>query len=210
MRSSNRANALWRDFSPEEACGEHDGTIQHERSPSVWFERISKSNARLRYRRRLYCVSETGASMSDHSDLKEEFDFEGELPPTLDRAAIDRMRTIARVFDDFMRIPGTDFRIGLDPILGALPGVGDVISAGLSLYLVLEAARLGVSFTTLLRMIANVSIDVVGGSLPIVGGIIDAVWKANKRNIELVLEDLAHDPLDDDFDEPEVVEIEIE
>nr|WP_254663366.1 DUF4112 domain-containing protein [Haladaptatus sp. W1] len=70
---------------------------------------------------------------------------------------------------------------------------------------------MGVSFTTLLRMIANVSIDVVGGSIPVVGGIIDAVWKANKRNIELVLEDLAHDPLDDDFDtDPEVVEIEIE
>lgn len=149
--------------------------------------------------------------MSRNSDLKDEFDFEGELPPTLDRAAIDRMRTVARVFDDFMRVPGTDFRVGLDPILGALPGVGDVISAGLSMYLVLEAARLGVSFTTLLRMIANVSIDVVGGSLPVVGGIIDAVWKANKRNIELVLEDLAHDPLDDDFDnDPEVVEIEIE
>nr|WP_254663365.1 DUF4112 domain-containing protein [Haladaptatus sp. W1] len=60
--------------------------------------------------------------MSRNSDLKDEFDFEGELPPTLDRAAIDRMRTVARVFDDFMRVPGTDFRVGLDPILGALPG----------------------------------------------------------------------------------------
>ncbi|KZN22699.1 hypothetical protein A4G99_18175 [Haladaptatus sp. R4] len=146
-----------------------------------------------------------------NSDLENEFDFDGELPPTVDRAAIDRMRTIAHVFDDFMRIPFTDMRVGLDPILGAIPVVGDVISAGLSLYIVLEAARLGVSFTTLLRMIANVSIDVVGGSVPVVGGIIDAVWKANKRNVELVLEDLANDPLDDDFDgETEVVEIEIE
>ena len=144
-------------------------------------------------------------------DLEEEFDFEGELPATVDRAAIDRMRTIARVFDDFMRIPLTDMRVGLDPILGAIPVVGDVISAGLSLYIVLEAARLGVSFTTLLRMIANVSIDVVGGSVPVVGGIIDAVWKANKRNVKLVLEDLANDPLDEEFeDETEVVEIEIE
>ncbi len=146
-----------------------------------------------------------------NSDLEDEFDFDGELPATVDRAAIGRMRTIARVFDDFIRIPLTDMRVGLDPILGAIPVVGDVISAGLSLYIVLEAARLGVSFTTLLHMIANVSIDVVGGSVPIVGGIIDAVWKANKRNVELVLEDLANDPLDDGSDgEPEVIEIEIE
>lgn len=144
-------------------------------------------------------------------DLEDEFDFDGELPPTVDRAAIDRMKTIARVFDDFMRIPLTDMRVGLDPILGAIPVVGDVISAGLSLYIVLEAARLGVSFTTLLRMIANVSIDVVGGSVPVVGGIIDAVWKANKRNVELVLDDLANDPLNDEFDgQADVVEIEIE
>ncbi len=144
-------------------------------------------------------------------DLEDEFDFDGELPATVDRAAIDRMRTIARVFDDFMRIPLTDMRVGLDPILGAIPVVGDVVSAGLSLYIVLEAARLGVSFTTLLRMIANVSIDVVGGSVPVVGSIIDAVWKANKRNVKLVLEDLANDPLDEEFEDgTEVVEIEIE
>lgn len=149
--------------------------------------------------------------MSGPNDLKDEFDFDGELPSTVDRAALGRMRTVARIFDDLIRVPGTDFRVGIDPILGALPGVGDVISAGLSLYLVLEATRLGVSFTTLLRMIANVSIDVIGGSLPIVGGIIDAVWKANKRNIELVLDDLAMDPLTDDFDgQSDVVEIEIE
>ncbi len=147
--------------------------------------------------------------MNDSHDLREEFDFDGELPESVDMAAIERMRTVARIFDDFLRIPGTEFRVGLDPILGALPVAGDVISAGLSLYIVLEAARLGVSFTTLLRMIANVSIDVVGGALPLVGGIVDAVWKANKRNLELVLEELANEPGRDKFDD-EVIEIEIE
>ncbi|WP_435157277.1 DUF4112 domain-containing protein [Haladaptatus sp. DFWS20] len=148
---------------------------------------------------------------ADRDDLREEFDFDGELPESVDRAAIERMRTVARVFDDLVRVPGTDFRVGIDPILGALPGVGDAISAGLSLYIVLEAARLGVSFTTLLRMIANVTIDVVGGTLPIVGGIIDAVWKANKRNLELVLNELAENPEDDWFESgDDVIEIEVE
>ncbi|WP_266080085.1 DUF4112 domain-containing protein [Haladaptatus caseinilyticus] len=144
-------------------------------------------------------------------DLNNEFDFDGELPRSVDRAAIERMRTVARIFDDLVRVPGTDFRVGIDPILGALPVAGDVISAGLSLYIVLEAGRLGVSFTTLLRMIANVSIDVVGGAIPIVGGIVDAVWKANKRNLELVLDELAGNPESDGFEgEDEVIEIEVE
>jgi hypothetical protein len=143
-------------------------------------------------------------------------DLDDELPETVDRAAIERMRTVARVFDDFVRVPGTEFRVGIDPVLGVLPVVGDVISAGLSLYIVLEAARLGVSYTTLLRMIANVTIDVAGGSLPYVGGIIDAVWKSNKRNLELVIEDLVTDPLREEFggtgfdDDDDVVEIEVE
>ncbi|WP_049972221.1 DUF4112 domain-containing protein [Haladaptatus cibarius] len=148
---------------------------------------------------------------TDRDDLADEFDFDGELPDTVNRAAIERMRTVARVFDDLVRVPGTDFRVGIDPILGALPGVGDVISAGLSLYIVVEAAWLGVSFTTLLRMIANIAIDVVGGTIPIVGGIVDAVWKANKRNLELVLNDLAEEPWGDGFENnDDVVEIEVE
>ncbi|GAA0259286.1 DUF4112 domain-containing protein [Haladaptatus pallidirubidus] len=148
---------------------------------------------------------------TDRDDLTDEFDFDGELPDTVNRAAIERMRTVARVFDDLVRVPGTDFRVGIDPVLGALPGVGDVISAGLSLYIVLEAAWLGVSFTTLLRMIGNIAIDVVGGSIPIVGGIVDAVWKANRRNLELVLSDLANEPGSEGFgDGDDVVEIEVE
>ncbi|WP_458209307.1 DUF4112 domain-containing protein [Haladaptatus sp. NG-SE-30] len=150
-------------------------------------------------------------------DIESVFDgeFDDELPETVDRAAIDRMRTVARIFDDFIRVPGTDFKVGIDPILGVIPVVGDVVSAGLSLYIVLEAARLGVSYTTLLRMIANVTIDVVGGSLPYVGGVIDAVWKSNKRNLELVIEDLLegpkHDRFDDGrFDDEEAVTIEVE
>ena len=103
------------------------------------------------------------------------------------------MRAVAYVFDEGIRVPGTRYRVGIDPVLGVLPVAGDVLSGGLSLYIVIESARLGVSYTTLLRMIANVAVDVGVGTVPIVGDLFDAVWKANKRNFELALTELGTD-----------------
>lgn len=124
-------------------------------------------------------------------DLLAEFDATvEELPESVDRAAVERMRIVTNVLDESIRVPGTDYRIGLDPLVGVIPGVGDVISGGISLYIVLEAARLGVSYTKLLQMMANISLDVVGGAVPYLGGVFDSVWKTNKRNLELVLTDL--------------------
>jgi len=148
------------------------------------------------------------------SDLASEFDvdFEGELPDSVDRAAVERMRVVATVFDESVTVPGTNFRVGVDPVLGALPVAGDVVSAGFSLYIVLESARLGVSFTTLLRMIANITVDVAGGSIPYAGTLFDAFWKANVRNLELALEDLATTQSQRPYDElqEDAVEIEID
>lgn len=112
------------------------------------------------------------------------------LPETVDRAAIKRMERVATLLDESIRVPGTRYRIGLDPLLGVAPVAGDVLAGALSMYIVLEAARLGVSYMTLLRMIGNVSIDIVGGSIPLLGDVFDAAWKANRRNVDLVLEDL--------------------
>lgn len=109
-------------------------------------------------------------------------DFDGELPETVDEAAIGRMRAVARLLDDGMRIPGTDFRIGLDPIVGILPGAGDTVAAVASLYIVFESARQEVSRPTLLRMLGNIAVDTVGGSVPVLGTVFDAFWKANKWN----------------------------
>lgn len=126
------------------------------------------------------------------SDLLTEFDERIErLPRSVDRAAVERMRFVAYVLDEGIRVPGADYRIGIDPLLGVLPGAGDVLSGAFSLYIVLEAAHLGVSYATLLRMIANVSVDVIAGTVPVAGDLFDAVWKANKRNFELALDDLA-------------------
>ncbi|MFC6724374.1 DUF4112 domain-containing protein [Halobium palmae] len=125
-------------------------------------------------------------------DLASEFeDLDFEIPESVDRAAVERMRTVARAFDDLFEIPGTNVSVGLDPALGVIPVVGDVVSAGASLYIVLESARLGVGFPTLLKMLANVTVDVVGGSVPYVGWLFDSVWKANQWNLELALEELA-------------------
>jgi hypothetical protein len=93
--------------------------------------------------------------------------------------------------------------------------VGDVVSGGLGLYVVLESAYLGVPFTTLVRMLANVAVDVAGGSVPYVGLLFDAFWKSNKRNLELALRELGYDPAhghggDDEATDDEPVTIEIE
>lgn len=113
------------------------------------------------------------------------------LPASVDRAAIRRMETVVRVLDDGLRVPGTGFRVGLDPLIGLLPVAGDAVGAALSMYIVAEAARLGVTYTTLVRMLANVAVDLAGGSIPVLGDLFDAVWKANRRNVDLALSDLS-------------------
>jgi hypothetical protein len=113
------------------------------------------------------------------------------LPDTVDRAALARLRTVAHLLDEAVRVPGTDFRVGLDPVVSAVPVVGDALTAGLSLYVVLESARLGVSYTTLVRMLANVAVDVAGGSLPVVGWLFDVLWKTNEYNLALLVDDLS-------------------
>ena len=115
-----------------------------------------------------------------------------DLPESVDEAAVDRLATVAHLLDECVRLPG-GVSVGLDPILGVVPVVGDALSAGLSLYIVGEAAYLGVSYTTVVRMLGNVAVDVVGGSVPVVGILFDAFWRANRRNVELVLDELAVD-----------------
>lgn len=128
--------------------------------------------------------------MAGQTDPSAAFDDELVLPESVDGAAVRRMRVVAHLLDESVRIPGTRFRVGLDPILGVAPVAGDAVSAALSAYVVLESARLGVSYLTLLRMVANVSLDFAVGSIPVIGSIFDAVWKANTRNVELAVDEL--------------------
>jgi len=96
---------------------------------------------------------------------------------------VRRVRTVSHLMDEAFRVPGTDYRIGLDPILGILPVVGDGVAALFSLYIVAEAAVAGVPQRTLLRMLAVVAVDAVVGSIPVLGPVFDAAWKANRWNV---------------------------
>ena len=104
---------------------------------------------------------------------------------------IRRVRVLARLLDDSIAIPGTGWKIGLDPIVGLIPGIGDLIGAVLSAYIILEAARAEVSGFTLVRMVVNVGIDTVLGSVPGLGDIFDAAWKSNTKNVALLERHLA-------------------
>ncbi|MFC6758189.1 MULTISPECIES: DUF4112 domain-containing protein [Haloarcula] len=106
---------------------------------------------------------------------------------TADEAAtLERVQTVTRLLDEAVRIPGTEVRIGLDPILSILPVAGDAAGAVLSLYPVVEAYRLGVPSRTLLLMLSLVAVDAVIGSVPILGTVFDALWKANQWNYGLM------------------------
>jgi hypothetical protein len=99
---------------------------------------------------------------------------------------IQRVRQLARLLDEAILIPGINKRIGLDPIIGLIPGGGDTITMLISGYIVVEAALLGLPKATLLQMVGNIVIDAVAGTVPVVGDLFDVVSKANTRNIKLL------------------------
>ncbi len=107
-----------------------------------------------------------------------------------DHPALRRTRLAARLLDSALRVPGTERRVGLDPIVGLIPGYGDALAAALSMYVVGEAAVAGAPKGTLLRMCANVAVDALVGSVPVLGDLFDAGWKANERNVALLEEHL--------------------
>lgn len=99
-----------------------------------------------------------------------------------------RIRGIARLMDTAIRIPGTGIRFGADSILGLIPGIGDAGSALVGLVIINEARRLGVPNPVLFRMLANIGVDTLGGSVPIIGDLFDVYYKSNWRNLELLLD----------------------
>jgi Domain of unknown function (DUF4112) len=97
-----------------------------------------------------------------------------------------RMRQLSQLLDGAIVIPGTKQRIGLDPILGLIPGGGDTVSAALSGYIIIEAARMGLPRAALMRMVMNIAVDTIVGSVPVLGDIFDVFSKANLRNMQIV------------------------
>ncbi|HSK18492.1 MAG TPA: DUF4112 domain-containing protein [Longimicrobiales bacterium] len=93
---------------------------------------------------------------------------------------------VAWLLDDVIRIPGTNLRFGIDPLLGLLPGGGDLAGGVLSGYIILAAARAGAPSSVLVRMGLNVVVDAVVGTVPLLGDLFDAGYKANRRNAALL------------------------
>lgn len=94
--------------------------------------------------------------------------------------------TLSRVLDTAFRIPGTDWRFGLDPIIGLIPGLGDVVGGGVSTYILYLAARAGAPRSLLARMLVNIGLDAVLGAIPLIGIVFDVGYKANARNTALL------------------------
>jgi|SRR5688572_3231349 hypothetical protein len=99
---------------------------------------------------------------------------------------LEALRTAARLLDSAVLVPGTSFRIGLDPILGLIPGVGELVSPLFTVSILWHARELGVPRLVLLRMILNVGIDALVGAVPLVGDLFDVAWKANTANLALL------------------------
>lgn len=78
------------------------------------------------------------------------------------------------------------YRIGLDPILGLVPGLGDVVTSLVSCYLVYECALLGLPKRILFRMLGNIAVESLAGSFPVIGDLFDVFWKSNMRNLRLL------------------------
>lgn len=118
--------------------------------------------------------------------------------PQLKKAVADTVspwaERLVRWLDEFIRIPGTNFKIGLDPIIGfILPGAGDAITGTGSIALLFLALKERVPTIVLLRMCMNILVDTVGGLLPFVGDAFDVVWRSNRRNLDLI-EQYKNDP----------------
>ena len=103
-----------------------------------------------------------------------------------ERHRLERVERLATLLDNAIPIPGTRFRIGLDPLLGLLPGLGDALGALASAWILVEAARLGASRTVLTRMLYNIAVDTLIGAVPVAGDLFDFVWKSDAKNVALL------------------------
>lgn len=98
----------------------------------------------------------------------------------------ENLDILSHILDDFIKVPGTSIRFGLDGIMGVVPGIGDIMGGIASCIIIVAAWMRGVPYVTVTRMVANVVIEVVVGSIPILGDAFDIAWRANRRNYALL------------------------
>jgi hypothetical protein len=102
------------------------------------------------------------------------------------RKVLERLERLSRILDTAIRVPGLGIRFGVDGIIGLAPGIGDAITTLLSCWIVYQAYRLGASREVLTRMAGNVALDGVIGVVPLFGDLFDVMWRANRRNVNLL------------------------
>jgi len=101
------------------------------------------------------------------------------------RAAEQRIGRVTRVLDELVGVPGTPIKVGLDPVIGLIPVVGDAVAAGVGAWVIAEAARFGVPRLVLGRMVLNLLLDLGVGAIPILGDAYDLFFRSNSRNLDL-------------------------
>ena len=99
-----------------------------------------------------------------------------------------RLKLLSKRLDETFTIPGTKHKIGIESLIGAIPVIGDLIGGILSTYIMYSGIKMGASPRIIAQMAANIAVDFAIGSIPIVGDLFDFVWKANKKNVELIEE----------------------
>ena len=97
-----------------------------------------------------------------------------------------RLKLLSERLDELTKIPGTNQKVGIDAIIGVIPILGDFIGAVFSTYIMYSGIKMGVSSKVVTKMAANIAIEFMIGWIPIIGDIFDVLWKANKRNVELI------------------------
>jgi hypothetical protein len=104
--------------------------------------------------------------------------------------SVARLEALAHLLDSAFQIPGTNHRVGIDALLGLIPGIGDLVSTALSSYIIWEARQLGLPRWKIARMIGNVAVDTTVGAIPFAGDLFDVAFKSNRRNLRIVREHL--------------------
>ena len=99
---------------------------------------------------------------------------------------LNALRQTARLLDSAFEVPGTSYRIGLDPILGLVPGIGDLVSPLFTIGILWQGRDLGIPKVVQVRMLGNVLLDAVVGAVPVAGDLFDFAWKANEKNLALL------------------------
>lgn len=98
----------------------------------------------------------------------------------------ETLSMLASLLDDVFRVPGTSLRFGLDPLIGLVPGIGDLLTSIASFLIIYAGWQRQLPRVTLARMVANIAIDTLVGSIPLFGDAFDAAWKSNRKNLSLL------------------------